>query len=76
MTMESLDIDPMCLFIQNIEGEAENVFHLSSKTIYNVIKDISYETPTAQLSWGKLYPKLTPNSEIMGKNILDLLQVY
>ena len=64
MTMESLDIDPMCLFIQNAEGEAKNVFHLSSKTIYNIIMETSCKTPTAQLSWGKLYPKLTPNSEI------------
>ena len=59
MTLENVDLDPMCLYVRNINGEPRNVLQLSSKMLYNITSKKLYKTPTSQVSWGKTYPKLT-----------------
>ena len=64
MTLENVDLDPMCLYVQNINGEPINVFQLSSKMLYNITRKKLYKTSTSQITWGKTYPKLTQNKEL------------
>ena len=64
MTLENLDLDPMCLFIRDTKDETQNLSQISSKMIYSITRKKFFKTPTAQVSWEKQFPKLTQNSEL------------
>ena len=64
MSLENLDLDPMCLYVRDTNDKSINLFQLSNKMIYNMTRRKFYKTPTAQVTWEKTYPKLTQNSEL------------
>ena len=58
MTLEKLDLDPMCLFIRYTKDETQNLFQISSKMIYSITRKKFFKTPTAQVSWENNFQKL------------------
>ena len=67
LSMQNDVTEPMCLYVDDIEGCPVNLLNLHSKIMYNIVRKQFYKIPTARSTWQKTYKDLSPMSELWNK---------